>query len=233
MLEELKSEVLNANLALYKHGLVIHTWGNVSGIDRERGLIVIKASGVPYGVMTIEDMVVVDMEGTVTGSKLKPSSDLPTHLELYKSFRDIGGIAHTHSAFATAWAQSGRSIPCYGTTHADYFYGDIPCARALISAEVANDYEKNTGRVIIEAFSKIKPLEMPGVLVKSHGVFTWGNCAVQAAEYALTLEEVAKMAYYTECLNPDSTPAAYYLLEKHYQRKNGKNAYYGQKGELK
>lgn len=233
MLEKLKLKVLHANLALNKHGLVIHTWGNVSGIDRDNGLVVIKPSGVPYADMRTEDMVVTDMDGRITDGKLNPSSDLPTHLELYKNFLDIGGIAHTHSVYATAWAQSGRPIPFYGTTHADYFYGDIPCARGLTSAEVENGYETNTGRVIVEAFAKIKPLEMPGVLVKSHGVFTWGTDAAKAADYAVTIEEIAKMAYLTESLNPKVCRAADYLLEKHYQRKNGKNAYYGQKGEVK
>lgn len=233
MLEELKQRVLNANLALYKHGLVIHTFGNVSGIDRSSGLIAIKPSGVPYAGMRAEDIVITDINGKVIDGKLNPSSDLPTHLQLYKSFKDIGGVAHTHSVYATAFAQSGRSVPFYGTTHADYFYGDIPCTRGLTSAEVENGYEVNTGRVIIETLRNINPLEMPGVLVKSHGVFTFGKDAMQAADHAATIEEVAKLAYLTECLNPKVCRAEDYLLEKHYRRKNGKNSYYGQKGEQK
>jgi len=229
MLEQFKEKVLKANLDLVKHGLVLFTWGNVSEVDRESGLVVIKPSGVAYKNMKAEDMVVVDLNGNVVEGKLRPSSDTPTHIELYKAFPNLGGITHTHSTFATAWAQTGRDIPFYGTTHADYFYGDIPCARSLTQDEIEGAYEKNTGLVIIERFKGLNPLEVPGVLVKSHGVFAFGNCGADSVYHATVLEEVAKIAYLTEQLNPQVPRADKFMLEKHYQRKHGKNAYYGQK----
>lgn len=229
MLEHLKEKVCKANLDLVKNGLVLFTWGNVSEIDRGAGYIVIKPSGVSYEHMKPEDMVVVDIEGNVVDGKLRPSSDTPTHIELYKAFPNLGGITHTHSTYATAWAQAGRDIPFYGTTHADYFYGDIPCARSLTQAEVDGDYEKNTGLVIIEKFKGLNPLEVPGVLVKSHGVFAFGKDGAQSVYHATVLEEVAKMAAITETVNNKVARADKFLLEKHYQRKHGKNAYYGQK----
>ncbi len=231
MLEELKKKVLQANLDLVKHGLVLFTWGNVSEIDRKSGLVVIKPSGVSYDDMTADDMVVVDLQGNVVEGKLRPSSDTPTHIEFYKAFPDVGGVTHTHSTFATAWAQAGRAIPFYGTTHADYFYGDIPCARSLTKEEIEGAYEKNTGLAIIEKFQSenIKPLEVPGVLIKSHGVFSFGKDADGSVYNATVIEEVAKMATITEFVNPDVPRADTFMMEKHYQRKHGKNAYYGQK----
>lgn len=231
MLEELKKRVFEQNLALVKHGLVVLTWGNVSAIDREKGLIVIKPSGVSYDMMTADDMVVVDMKGKVIEGKYKPSSDTPTHLYLYEKFPEIGGIVHTHSAYATAWAQSGRSIPAYGTTHADAFYGSVPCTRALTENEVENDYELNTGKVITETFSCADYNAVPAVLVKNHGPFTWGATPEKAAENAVTLEEVAKMAFITRQIKADAPEIEQYLSDKHYFRKHGKNAYYGQKGD--
>ena len=229
MLEQLKEKVLQANLELVNKGLVLFTWGNVSAIDRESGLVVIKPSGVEYANMKASDMVVVDLDGNVVDGDLNPSSDTPTHLELYKSFKEIGGVTHTHSTFATSWAQSGQGIPFYGTTHADYFYGEVPCTRDLTEEEVKSEYEKNTGKVIIERFEGLNPIEVPGVLVKSHGVFTFGKDASGSVFNAVVIEEVAKMAYITKTLNPNITPAKSYVLEKHYLRKHGKNAYYGQK----
>ena len=231
MLEELKESVWKANLGLVKHRLVLFTWGNVSGIDRARGLIVIKPSGVSYEEMKAEDMVVVDLGGKVVEGALRPSSDTPTHIELYKAFPALGGVTHTHSTYATAWAQAGRDIPFYGTTHADYFYGDIPCARALTREEIEGAYEKNTGLVIAERFQRegADPLEVPGVLVKSHGVFAFGKDAAASVYHAAVIEEVAKMAYLTEQLDPQVPRADRFLLQKHYMRKHGKNAYYGQK----
>ncbi len=231
MLEELKESVWKANLGLVKHRLVLFTWGNVSGIDRARGLIVIKPSGVSYEEMKAEDMVVVDLGGKVVEGDLRPSSDTPTHIELYKAFPALGGVTHTHSTYATAWAQAGRDIPFYGTTHADYFYGDIPCARALTREEIEGAYEKNTGLVIAERFQRegADPLEVPGVLVKSHGVFAFGKDAAASVYHAAVIEEVAKMAYLTEQLDPQVPRADRFLLQKHYMRKHGKNAYYGQK----
>lgn len=229
MLEELKEKVCKANLDLVKYKVVIFTWGNVSAIDRESGLVVIKPSGVDYSVMKPDDMVVVDMDGNVVEGDLRPSTDLPTHLELYKAFPDIGGCVHTHSMNATSWAQAGRGIPFYGTTHADYFHGEIPCTRALTADEINTEYEKNTGLVIAERMNGIPPLTMPGILVKSHGVFSWGKDADNAVHNAVVIEAVAEMALKTELINPDVQPAADELLEKHYQRKHGKNAYYGQK----
>lgn len=228
MLEALKQRVFEANMALPKHGLVVHTWGNVSEIDRETGLFAIKPSGVDYETMTADDMVIVDLEGNVVEGKLKPSSDTPTHLALYKKFPNIGGIVHTHSAWATSWAQAGRSIPCYGTTHADYFYGPIPCARTLTKEEIEEAYEANTGKVIIEAFEDRDPMSCPAVLCTSHGPFAWGKDGAQAVYNAVVLEEVAKMATRTELLRNNNEPAAQYIQDKHYFRKHGPNAYYGQ-----
>ena len=230
MLEELKKKVLKANLDLVKHKLVLFTWGNVSEIDRESGLIVIKPSGVSYDDMTERDMVVVDLNGKVVEGDLRPSSDTPTHVEFYKAFPNVGGVTHTHSTFATAWAQSGRDIPFYGTTHADYFYGDIPCARSLTKEEIEGEYEKNTGLVIIERFQKDKldPIEVPGVLVKSHGVFAFGKDAAESVYNATVLEEIAKMAFLTESVNPEVSRADRAMMDKHFLRKHGANAYYGQ-----
>ena len=229
MLEGLKSRVYKENMNLVKYGLVVLTWGNVSAIDRESGLVVIKPSGVSYDTMTEEDMVVVDLEGNVVEGKYRPSSDTPTHLYLYKVFPDVGGIVHTHSTHAVAFAQAGRSIPAYGTTHADAFYGNIPCARALSESEIKTDYEKNTGKVIFETFGELDYNAIPGCLVKNHGPFTWGKSPEKAVENAVTLEEVAKMAGLTEQLNPKTPNVEQHLLDKHYFRKHGKNAYYGQK----
>lgn len=230
MLEDLKKKVLKANLDLVKNKLVLFTWGNVSAIDRESGFIVIKPSGVSYDDMTEKDMVVVDMDGKVVDGNLRPSSDTPSHIEFYKAFPEVGGVTHTHSTFATSWAQAGRDIPFYGTTHADYFYGDIPCARSLTKEEIEGEYEKNTGLVIIERFKKdnLKPLAVPGVLVKSHGVFTFGKDADASVYNATVIEEVAKMAFITESVNPKVQRADKFMMDKHYLRKHGKNAYYGQ-----
>lgn len=227
MLEELKQLVFEANLGLQQNGIVILTWGNVSAIDRQKGLVVIKPSGVDYAAMRPDDMVVTDLDGNVAEGKLNPSTDLPTHLELYKAFEAIGGVAHTHSPHATAFAQAGRDIPFWGTTHADHFYGSVPCTRPLTSAEVENEYEKNTGRVIVERFQGLDPMAVPAVLVQSHGPFTFGSSAAGALQNAIVLEEVAKMALITEQLGPGTAPGQY-LLDKHYLRKHGKNAYYGQ-----
>ncbi len=230
MLERLKEQVCAANRALPKQGLVTETWGNVSGIDRSAGLFVIKPSGVSYDALQPADLAVVDLAGNQVEGALAPSSDTPTHLALYRAFPDIGGIVHTHSTCATAWAQAGRGIPCYGTTHADHFYGEIPCARDLTEEEVADGYEWNTGQVIVETFWQRSPVHMPGVLCKNHGPFTWGKDAEEAVHHAVVLEEVAKMALMTECLCKDGDPhAPQYLQEKHFQRKHGPNAYYGQK----
>ncbi len=229
MLEELKKMVCDANLELPKYGLVTFTWGNVSGIDREKGLIVIKPSGVEYDNMTAEDMVVVSL---ATGEKVegrwKPSSDTPTHVALYNAFPDIGGVVHTHSRWATSWAQAGRGIPAYGTTHGDYFYGEIPCTRKMTTAEICGEYEKETGNVIIETFRDKSPDDIPAVLVHSHGPFTWGKNPHNAVHNAVVLEELAFMAFHTEALNPDKEIMQQELLDKHYLRKHGKNAYYGQ-----
>lgn len=229
MLEELKAKVLQANLELVKHRLVTFTWGNVSGIDREKELVVIKPSGVEYDVMAADDMVVVDLDGNVVEGKWKPSSDTPTHLELYKAFQNIGGIVHTHSRNATAWAQAGRGIPAYGTTHGDYFYGEIPCTRKMTLREIGGEYEKETGSVIIETLKDKSADDIPAVLVHSHGPFVWGTDADNAVHNAVVLEELAFMAYQTEILNPNVKMMQQELLDKHYLRKHGKNAYYGQK----
>ncbi len=240
MLEELKSKVCKANLDLVKHGLVLFTWGNVSAIDRESGLVVIKPSGVSYDDMKPEDMVVVDLEGKVVEGHYKPSSDTPTHLVLYKAFPNIGGVVHTHSTYATAWSQSGQDIPNIGTTHADYFHDDIPCTRKMKKAEVFGEYEKETGNVIVECFKRKNPDDTPAVLVRNHGPFAWGTDADNAVHNAVVLEEVARMAYISvdiylaEQLRirfvPDFAPRMNkHLIEKHYSRKHGPNAYYGQK----
>ena len=229
MLEELKEQVCEANRRLPELGLVVFTWGNVSGIDRSRGLFVIKPSGVPYEELTPEDMVVVNLDGKKIEGRLNPSSDTPTHCELYNGFPSVGGIVHTHSRWATIWAQAGRSIPAYGTTHADYFHGGIPCTRAMTDAEIEGEYEKETGKVIVETFRDVRPEEIPAVLVKSHGPFAWGRDCGEAVYHAAVLEEVAMMAWHTEALAQN--PAADMqkeLLEKHYFRKHGANAYYGQ-----
>jgi L-ribulose-5-phosphate 4-epimerase len=230
MLEELKQKVYEANMLLPAHGLVTFTWGNVSAIDRESGLFVIKPSGVDYDKMTPEDMVVMDLSGNRVEGSLKPSSDTPTHLELYKAFPQIGGIVHTHSSYATSWAQAGRSIPCYGTTHADYIYGEVPCVRCLTKEEIEDAYETNTGLLIAAEFQKMKkdPLAVPAVLCKNHGPFAWGKDAMDAVHNAVVLEEVAKMAYRTESINREVLPAPQELQDKHYFRKHGANAYYGQ-----
>ena len=228
MLERLKKEVLEANLKLVKYGLVTFTWGNVSGIDREKGLVVIKPSGVEYDGMTAEDMVVIDLEGNVVEGKWKPSSDTLTHLVLYKAFANIGGIVHTHSRKATSWAQAGRGIPAYGTTHGDYFYGEIPCTRKMKPEEISGEYEKETGNVIVETFKDKSYADIPAVLVNSHGPFAWGINPDNAVHNAVVLEELAFMAYNTESINPEVKPMQQELLDKHYLRKHGKNAYYGQ-----
>lgn len=228
MLEGLKEKVYNANLELPKRGLITYTWGNVSGIDRNKKLIVIKPSGVEYENMKVEDMVVVDLEGNIVEGHYKPSSDTATHIELYKAFSDIGGIVHTHSPWATSWAQSGRDIPCYGTTHADYFHGPIPCTRELTDDEIENGYEKNTGKVIVERFKKLNPVHVPAVICINHGPFTWGKDPAEAVYNSVVLDELAKMAYYSEQLNPNIKPAPENIINKHFLRKHGVNAYYGQ-----
>ncbi|MGP2799372.1 L-ribulose-5-phosphate 4-epimerase [Serratia ureilytica] len=230
MLNELKRQVLAANLSLPTYGLVTFTWGNVSAIDRQSGLVVIKPSGIAYEAMTLEDLVVVDLEGKVREGHRKPSSDTATHLALYRAFADIGGVVHTHSRNATIWAQAGQPIPALGTTHADYFYGDIPCTRPMSEAEIAGDYEGETGKVIIETFNQAgrDPQQVPGVLVYSHGPFAWGKDAADAVHNAVVLEEVAIMAMATRQLAPAIAPMQPELLDKHFLRKHGKHAYYGQ-----
>ena len=230
MLDELKAEVLSANCDLPRYGLVTFTWGNVSGIDHDRGLVVIKASGVPYEGMTSDDLVVVDLEGVVVDGTRKPSSDTPTHIELYRQYAEIGGIVHTHSTWATSWAQAGRDIPAFGTTHADYFFGDVPCTRPLSNAEINGAYEYETARVIIETFTQrdLAPLATPGVVICEHGPFSWGANAHDALHNAVVLEEVARLAYNTQVLSPEKMPISRALLTKHYQRKHGPKAYYGQ-----
>lgn len=230
MLEALKETVCEANLELSRRGVVLYTWGNVSGIDRAQGLVVIKPSGVPYQGMQPSDMVVVDLEGRIVEGTLRPSSDTPTHLELYKAFPEIGGVVHTHSTHAVVFAQSGMEIPPLGTTHADYFYGAVPVSRSLTRAEVQEAYEKNTGRVIVETVQETgrKALDVPGVLVRNHGPFTWGKDSEEAVYHSVVLEEIAEMAWKTLQINP-SAALPPYILEKHYQRKHGPKAYYGQK----
>lgn len=229
MLEQLKREVFDANMLLPQYQLVTFTWGNVSAIDRGKGLLVIKPSGVDYEAMKPEDMVVVDLQGHVVEGDYKPSSDTATHLELYLAYPQISGIVHTHSSWATSWAQAGRSIPCYGTTHADYFYGEIICARSLTPEEISDEYERNTGLVIIEALKGKDPMSSPGILCSNHGPFAWGKDAQEAVHNAVVMEEVAKMACRTEMLNTSVCPAPQVLQDKHYFRKHGANAYYGQK----
>jgi len=231
MLEELKQKVFQANLDLVKQGLVIFTWGNVSGIDREKGLVVIKPSGVSYEEMKASDMVVVDLNtGEVVEGDLNPSSDTPTHLVLYRAFPNIQGVVHTHSTYATAWAQAGKDIPNIGTTHADYFYKDIPCTDAMTREEVAGDYELETGNVIVKCFKDINPDHTPGVLVRNHGPFSWGTSPANAVYNAKVMEQCAKMAYISFTLNPETVMNPD-LIKKHYDRKHGPNAYYGQKGK--
>ncbi|MGO1238641.1 MAG: L-ribulose-5-phosphate 4-epimerase, partial [Hafnia alvei] len=227
--QQLKQQVFDANMALPHYGLVTFTWGNVSAIDRERGLVVIKPSGVPYETMQAEDMVVVDLQGNIVEGRYRPSSDTPTHLELYRRYPHLGGIVHTHSTHATAWAQAGLSIPALGTTHADYFFGDIPCTRALTAAEVAGEYELNTGKVIVETLGDTNPLHTPGIVVYQHGPFSWGKDAVDAVHNAVVMEEVAKMAWIACGINPRLRHIDGYLMNKHFSRKHGPNAYYGQK----
>lgn len=228
MLEEIKAEVLRANLALVKQGLVVLTWGNVSAIDRERNLVVIKPSGVSYEALTASDMVVVDLDGHVVEGRLNPSSDLPTHLGLYLAWPTIGGVAHTHSTHATMFAQACVPIPCFGTTHADHFNGEVPVTRVLTRREVNGDYEGNTGEVILERLADLSPTDMPAVLVANHGPFTWGHDAMDAVHNAVALEQVARMALGTLQLKPDTEPIADYVLDKHHDRKHGPGAYYGQ-----
>ena len=230
MLEELKQAVCKANLDLVKHGLVTFTWGNVSGVDRETGLMVIKPSGVEYDSMTASDMVVVSLTtGQRVEGKWKPSSDTATHVALYNAFPNIGGVVHTHSRWATSWAQAGRGIPAYGTTHGDYFYGEIPCTRKMTPAEITGEYEKETGNVIVETFKGKSADQIPAVLVHSHGPFAWGTDAHNAVHNAVVLEELAFMAFHTEAIVPGKETMQQELLDKHYLRKHGKNAYYGQK----
>ncbi len=228
-MQQLKQQVFDANMALPHYGLVTFTWGNVSAIDRERGWVVIKPSGVPYETMQAEDMVVVDLQGNIVEGRYRPSSDTPTHLELYRRYPHLGGIVHTHSTHATAWAQAGLSIPALGTTHADYFFGDIPCTRALTAAEVAGEYELNTGKVIVETLGDTNPLHTPGIVVYQHGPFSWGKDAVDAVHNAVVMEEVAKMAWIACGINPRLRHIDGYLMNKHFSRKHGPNAYYGQK----
>ena len=228
MIEKLKEQVFLANLELQKQNLVIDTWGNVSGIDRDSERVVIKPSGVAYDTLTVDDMVVLDLEGHVVEGRLRPSSDTLTHLYLYRHFSDIGGVVHTHSKSATAWAQSNQGIPCLGTTHADYFYGEIPCTRQLSEQEIAGDYEINTGKVIVERFERLNYVDVPAVLVANHGPFTWGADAVEAVHHSVVLEEVAKMALVAKTLNPHICPISSELLKRHFLRKHGREAYYGQ-----
>ena len=230
MLKELREKVYEANMDLPRHGLVVFTWGNASELDVASGLYVIKPSGVDYDKLTPESMVVCDLEGNVVEGELNPSSDNATHAALYRAWGEKGvhGVVHTHSAWAVAWAQAGRSVPCYGTTHADYFYGDIPCMRGLTEAEIEEAYELNTGNVILEGFEGLDPVAVPGCLVRNHGPFTWGKDAAQAVYHAVVLDEVCKMAARTEQLAPHCGPAPQYLQDKHYMRKHGPNAYYGQ-----
>ena len=231
MLEALKKAVYEANMELPARGLVTYTWGNVSGIDRESGLVVIKPSGVEYDELRPEDLVVLNLDGEKVEGDLNPSSDTKTHLALYRAFPGLGGIVHTHSTHAVAWAQAGQDIPCYGTTHADYIYGPVPCTRSLTPEEVEEDYELNTGKVIIDTFNSrgLNPLHVPAVICQNHGPFTWGKDAAAAVYHAVVLEEVAKMALLTRQVNPGAGPAPQFIQDKHFMRKHGPNAYYGQK----
>jgi len=229
MLEQLRTEVLEANLELQRRGLVLYTFGNASGIDRERGLVIIKPSGVPYDKLKVEDLVIVGLDGTRVEGDLNPSSDLPTHILLYQAFTAIGGVVHTHSEFATSWAQSGQPIPCYGTTQADYFRGDVPVTDPLTDKEIESAYERNTGEVILRRFQDLDPMAQPGVSVANHGPFVWGKTATEAAFNAVVVEYIARLAYRTELINPKSHQVSAALLRKHYERKHGPEAYYGQK----
>ncbi len=230
MLEELKKQVCNANLELCKHQLVIYSWGNVSGIERASNRVAIKPSGISYDELSPDDIVIVDLlTGDVVEGSLKPSSDTPTHLELYRNFQQLGGICHTHSTYATMWAQACRDLPCFGTTHADHFYGSIPVTQRMSESEIKDDYELNTGKVIVRTFADTDPMQMPAVLVANHGPFTWGASASSAVENAVVLEQVAQMAAGTILINPHQSGIDSMLLDKHYLRKHGKNAYYGQK----
>ncbi|EJZ9127620.1 L-ribulose-5-phosphate 4-epimerase [Salmonella enterica] len=228
-MQKLKQQVFDANMDLPLYGLVTFTWGNVSAIDRERGLVVIKPSGVAYETMKVDDMVVVDMDGKVVEGGYRPSSDTATHLALYQRYPSLGGVVHTHSTHATAWAQAGMAIPALGTTHADYFFGDIPCTRALSEEEVQGEYELNTGKVIIETLGEVEPLHTPGIVVYQHGPFAWGKDAHDAVHNAVVMEEVARMAWIARGINPGLNPIDDYLMNKHFMRKHGQNAYYGQK----
>lgn len=229
ILKELREEVLRANLELVRRGLVLYTFGNASGISREQGLVAIKPSGVPYETMKPEDLVVVDLDGKIVEGSMRPSSDLPTHLVLYRAFNGIGGIAHTHSSAATAWAQAQKEIPCFGTTHADYFRGSVPVTKSLTPAEIRSDYEVNTGHAIVRRFKKLDPLHVPAVLVAGHAPFCWGKSPSEAAHTAVVLEEIASMAFQTIAANPKAQAISKHLHEKHFLRKHGSTAYYGQK----
>ncbi|OSP36293.1 L-ribulose-5-phosphate 4-epimerase [Klebsiella pneumoniae] len=228
-MQQLKQQVFEANMDLPRYGLVTFTWGNVSAIDRQRGLVVIKPSGIAYESMTVDDMSVVDLQGHVVEGRWRPSSDTATHLALYRRYPDLGGVVHTHSTHATAWAQAGLAIPALGTTHADYFFGDIPCTRALSAQEVDEAYELNTGQVIIETLGEANPLHTPGIVVYQHGPFAWGKDAHEAVHNAVVMEEVARMAWIARGINPQLQPINSWLMNKHFQRKHGPNAYYGQK----
>ncbi|EPL2600783.1 TPA: L-ribulose-5-phosphate 4-epimerase [Klebsiella pneumoniae] len=228
-MQQLKQQVFEANMDLPRYGLVTFTWGNVSAIDRQRGLVVIKPSGIAYESMTVDDMSVVDLQGHVVEGRWRPSSDIATHLALYRRYPDLGGVVHTHSTHATAWAQAGLAIPALGTTHADYFFGDIPCTRALSAQEVDEAYELNTGQVIIETLGEANPLHTPGIVVYQHGPFAWGKDAHEAVHNAVVMEEVARMAWIARGINPQLQPIDSWLMNKHFQRKHGPNAYYGQK----
>jgi len=231
MHEELRKAVCDANIELQRRNLVIYSWGNVSGIDRTAGIVAIKPSGVSYDDLTPDKIVLLDLDGTIVEGKLKPSSDTPTHLELYRNFKAIGGICHTHSVNATAWAQACKEIPCFGTTHADHFYGSIPVTEVMTEAQIQSDYELNTGKVIVRRFAGLDPMKMPGVLVANHGPFTWGKSPADSVEAMVVLEQIATMALGTTTINSNQKPISKALLDKHYLRKHGKNAYYGQNAQ--
>jgi len=233
MHEELRKAVCDANIELQRRNLVIYSWGNVSGIDRTAGIVAIKPSGVSYDDLTPDKIVLLDLDGTIVEGKLKPSSDTPTHLELYRNFKAIGGICHTHSVNATAWAQACKEIPCFGTTHADHFYGSIPVTEVMTEAQIQSDYELNTGKVIVRRFAGLDPMKMPGVLVANHGPFTWGKSPADSVEAMVVLEQIATMALGTTTINSNRKPISKALLDKHYLRKHGKNAYYGQNAQKK
>ena len=233
MYEELRKAVCDANIELQRRNLVIYSWGNISGIDRTAGIVAIKPSGVSYDDLTPDKIVLLGLDGTIVEGKLKPSSDTPTHLELYRNFKAIGGICHTHSVNATAWAQACKEIPCFGTTHADYFYGSIPVTEIMTKDQIQNDYELNTGKVIVRRFADMDPMKMTGVLVANHGPFSWGRTPAAAVESMVVLEQIATMALGTIMINPSQGPISKVLLDKHYLRKHGKNAYYGQNAQKK